>query len=231
MAIWQQLSFVVARLGASGRAVMESVAEAISGLQAERRAVAFTVALIALSAKMAKADGVVTADEVSAFRKLCEIPPGEEANVRRLFNLAKQDVAGFDAYAERIAGLLGDEPTILEDVLDGLFAIAKADGILHENELNFLRVVARRFGFNEARFEQVLWRHVEHPHDPYRVLGLPMHASLEEIRRRRRELLREHHPDRLMARGVPPEFVRIATERMAAINAAYDEIASQKSLT
>ena len=224
MSIWSEISYLVSRLSSGGRELMERLSEAIAAIQANRRSVAFTVAIIALSAKMAKADGVVTPDEVSAFRKLCDIPPGEEANVKRLFDLAKEDVAGFDAYAARLASLLDNDFAILEDVLDGLFSIAKADGILHENELNFLRVVGQVFGFAPERFEQVLYRHVELRNDPYKVLGLARGASLAEVQARRKQLMREHHPDRLMARGVPQEFVRLANDRVAAINAAYDEI-------
>ena len=228
MSLWSQLSALISRLGTGGRELVERLGDAIASIQANRRSVAFTVAIIALSAKMAKADGVVTPDEVNAFRKLCDIPAGEEANVRRLFDLAKQDVAGFDAYAARLASLLDHDPAILEDVIDGLFSIAKADGILHDNELNFLRVVAQVFGFPQERFDQVLHRHVSLRNDPYRVMGLGRGASLNEVQARRRELMREHHPDRLIARGVPPEFVRLANDRMAAINAAYDQIARER---
>lgn len=229
MSFWQELGEVLARLAAGGQALIDRISDAISELRANRRSVAFTVAIIALSAKMAKADGVVTASEVRAFEKLCTIPQGEEGNVRRLFNLAKEDVAGFDVYAERMARLLDYDAAILEVVMDGLFSIAKADGIIHENELSFLRIVAARFGFDRLRFETIVDRHVERRDDPYRILGISRTASLEEIRAKRRDLMREHHPDRLMARGVPAEFIRIATDKMAAVNAAYDDIMREKA--
>ena len=136
-----------------------------------RREAAFAIAMIALSAKMAKADGVVSRSEVDAFCRIFTIPPGEERNVGRVYNLAKQDVAGFDAYARDIARLLATEPTMLEAVLDGLFDIARADGAVHERELVYLAEVARIFGFDRTAFERVRARHVIDAADPYLVLG------------------------------------------------------------
>ena len=225
MSIWSHMSEIISMLAASGRDWVEKVAENLNEMRANRRSVAFTVALIALSAKMAKADGVVTQDEVTAFEKLCQIPDDERANVARLYDLAKKDVAGFDVYAAKLADLLDQDKAILEDVLDGLFSIAKADGILHENELNFLAIVARQFGFDEACYERIVSRHVQlRGADPYKVLGLARNAPLREVKAKRKALLQEHHPDRMIARGVPEEFLAIANARMAAINAAYDEI-------
>jgi DnaJ like chaperone protein len=113
-----------------------------------RRRVAFSIAMIALSAKMAKADGVVTQDEVRAFQQIFIVPPDQTRNVARLFDLAKQDIAGFEAYAERLAGLCGDgrpDCAMLEDILDGLFHIAAADGVVHEREVGFLRRISEIF--------------------------------------------------------------------------------------
>jgi DnaJ like chaperone protein len=196
-----------------------------------RRRVAFSVALIALSAKMAKADGVVAQSEIDAFRQMFAVPAGEERNVARLFTLAQQDVAGFDAYARRIARLYPEEKEILCDIIDGLFEIAKADGVVHEHELGFLRKVAEIFGIGETEFEQIAARHVsERGRDPYQVLGLAPQVGDEELRRHYRRLVAENHPDRLIARGVPEEFVRIANDRLAAINEAYGRIAKERGL-
>jgi DnaJ like chaperone protein len=194
--------------------------------------VAFTVGVIALGAKMAKADGVVTRDEVAAFRQVFQVPPGELENVARVFNLAKGDVAGYDAYAGQLAQLFGPRAAILGDVLDGLFHIAKADGAVHPAELEFLTLVARRFGFDAHAFEQIRARHVgPDERDPYLVLGLKRTVSDQEVKRAYRKLVRENHPDRLIARGVPEEFVAIANDRLATINDAYDRIQKERDLT
>jgi len=187
--------------------------------------VAFTIGVIALGAKMAKADGVVTADEVAAFKEVFRVPASEMHNVARIFDLAKQDVAGFEAYAEQLAELFHDNRPLLEDVLEGLFHIASADGVLHPKEDAFLRAVADRFGFSRAEFTAIRTRFVPADRtDPYVVLGLAPASSLEQIRARYRKLLQENHPDKAIARGMPAEFIKIATDKAAAINAAYHEI-------
>jgi len=190
------------------------------------REAAFTLALIALSAKMAVADGAVTASEVRAFNATVEVTAGQEPQVERLFNLAKQDVAGYDTYARKIARFFADSPDTLEHVLDGLFFIATADGMVHEAELDYLKSVSDIFGFDEARFEQMASQHVmlEAGVDPYLVLGLAPGAPPAEVRRVYRLLVAEHHPDRLIAKGVPAELIAVATARMQAINLAYNAI-------
>ena len=206
----------------------EAVRTAFAGDPETRRRVAFSIAMIALSAKMAKADGVVTVDEVAAFERIFEVPEAERRNVARVYDLAKGDVAGFEAYAVQLAELCeASEPNcpILEDILDGLFHIAKADGVLHEAEVDFLARVAEIFSIDEPRFDAIFARHaVAGEGDPYAVLGLPPGSTAAEARRRWRELVAEHHPDRAVARGLPEEFVAIATERVAAFNEAYERI-------
>ena len=205
--------------------VVEAVRTAFAGDPETRRRVAFSVAVIALSAKMAKADGIVAPEEVRAFQEIFAIPPEEAQNVARLYNLAKQDVAGYEAYAQRVAGMCGSGQAncaMLEDVLDGLFHIAKADGLIHEKELEFIAHVADIFRFDEAHFDRIMARHV-HPNgiNPYAILGLPETAPFTEVKKRYRALASESHPDSLRARGVPEEFLSIANDRMAALNDAY----------
>lgn len=208
--------------------VIEAVRTLFEGDPETRRRVAFSVAMIALSAKMAKADGVVSNAEVQAFRDIFSIPQQEEENVARLYNLAKQDVAGFEHYARRLRGLCegGEERClILEDILDGLFHIAKADGAIHERELGFLQRVAEIFGIVEGQFARIMARHVHvDGFDPYLILGVTRDTDLAEIKRRYRRAVAENHPDRLLARGVPEEFITIATDRTAKLNAAFEAI-------
>ena len=190
-----------------------------------RREVAFSVALIALSAKMAKADGVVTQSEVAAFRRIFSVPETEQSHVTRLFDLARRDVAGYDAYAARVAALYSDSPEVLADVIDGLFIIAKADGAVHEAELVYLESVAAIFGLGGAAFERIAARHVVGPEgDPYLALGVDRSWPLSEIRAQYRKLVAENHPDRFIARGLPADFIAIATDRAAAINRAWEQI-------
>ncbi len=203
----------------------------LEGERPSEQEVAFTVGVIALGAKIAKADGVVVRDEVYAFREVFKVPEDDVKNVARLFDLAKQEVAGFDAYARQLAELMKDDKATLEDVLDGLFHIAKADHVLHPQEISYLQEVASIFGFTETEFESIQARHVrEVGRDPYQILGLERGVSDDELKAHYRQLVKENHPDHLIGRGVPEEFLAIATERLKAINEAYDQVAKERGL-
>lgn len=233
MAIWTKiLDYIGETASGALSSVVEAVRTVFDGDPETRRQVAFSVAMIALSAKMAKADGVVTRDEVDAFREIFEIPDAEAKNVARLYNLAKQDVAGYPAYAARLAALCGSGERncpLLEDILDGLFHIAKADGVLHDKEMAFLAHIAEIFRIDEERFARIAARHVRADDvDPYQVLGVARSDDFPTVRRRYRRLVAENHPDRLAARGVPPEFMAIANDRMATLNAAYETIERER---
>lgn len=197
----------------------------------ERDEIAFTIGVIALAAKLAKADGTVTHDEVEAFKRVFPVPREEEANVGHLFNLAKQDVAGFDSYAKQLASLFRGRPGVLEDLLDTLFLIAKADDRLHPGELEYLRNVAQIFGFSESEFQRIRASHFgPDREDPYVILGVDHAISNDDLKRAYHKLVREHHPDSLIARGVPEEFVRLATDKLASINGAYEHIQKERGI-
>jgi DnaJ like chaperone protein len=228
MSIW---TLIAERLSAFGESVGGFLQAMSRGTPTPpEKTVAFTIGMIALGAKMAKADGVVTADEIAAFKRVFHIPEHELASVARVFNLAKKDMAGFETYARQIARLFGAQSSILEDVLDGLFHIAKADNAYHPGEHGFLAKVAAAFGFSPADFARIRARHVAMADDPYLVLGLEHSAAPEDIRRRYRELVREYHPDRHIAAGVPPEMIEIVTARLQKINEAYEQIMREKAV-
>lgn len=232
MSIWGKLTGAVTRLAAGGpigallnAAGGHAVEHGIFGHSEHDRQVAFTVGVIALGAKMAKADGVVTKDEIQAFKEVFKVPKGEGQNVARIFNLAKQDVAGFEMYARQLDRLFHNNRELLTDVIDGLFHIAVADGRLHASEERFLSEVAKEFGFSEAEYLSIKGRHYRcEMYDPYNILKASPLATDTEIKAQYHKLVAETHPDLLIARGVPVEFIDIATKKLAAINAAYEEI-------
>lgn len=194
------------------------------------RDLVFTTGLVALAAKMAKSDGVVVDREVEAFEQVVDVPPDEHERVKSLFNLAKSTTDGFEAYARQLSELFKDEPQLLEDVLDGLFHIAKADGAVHEAEFSYLKDVATIFGFSDIAFERITARHVRRRDDPYLIIKADRGMSDEDLKRHYRRLVADNHPDREIARGLPPEAVKIATDRLAVINAAWERIAAERNL-
>ncbi|GHF75841.1 molecular chaperone DjiA [Seohaeicola zhoushanensis] len=221
MSIWTRIREALAAL-AKG----ESLAHVFETLRTPpEKSVAFTIAVIALGAKMAKADGMVTRDEVTAFREVFQIAREDEADAARVFNLARTDVAGYREYAGSIARMFRGENGVLCDLMEGLFHIAVADGAYHPAEDRFLADVAGIFGLSEQAFRALRSRFVPDAHpDPWTVLGVSPDASHEEIRKAWRQLVRENHPDRMIARGVPEEAVKLAERKLRDINRAWEEI-------
>ncbi|HKQ44456.1 MAG TPA: TerB family tellurite resistance protein [Rhizomicrobium sp.] len=233
MSVWGKVSGAAAGLFVGGP-IGAVVGAVVGHIFLDREAdpgVTFTIAVVALSGKMARADGVITEAEFEVFQRVFGVPPEEESNVRRIFNLARQDIAGFEHYAGQIARLFVGNPAMLEDVLDGLFEIAKADGVLHPCEAKFLERVAEIFGFAPNEFRRIRASHfAPELTDPYVILGLSYAADENELKQTYRRLVRENHPDSLMARGVPPEFIKLATDKLAAINTAYEKIQQERGL-
>ncbi len=191
--------------------------------------IAFTIAVVVLGAKMAKADGQVTRDEISAFKEIFRVPPHEMKNVGRLFNRARSDADGFEPYARQIGRMFRDNPAVLAELLDGLFHIARADGTVTPDELEFLEQVAHIFGLDAADWDRVRAANLgPDKADPYNILGVARDASPDEIKAAYRKLVRENHPDRLVAQGMPQEFVDLANGRLATINAAYERVGPRR---
>ncbi len=226
MSIWSRITDALQAL-AQG----ESLAEVFDKLRSPpERSVAFAIAVVALGAKMAKADGQVTRDEVTAFREVFEIAREDEAGAAKVFNLARQDVAGYQDYAARIQRMFRDDPATLNDLLEGLFHIAMADGFYHPGEDRFLEDVAEIFGLTDIEYRAIRARFVpDAAPDPFTVLGVAPDTPYDEIRKVWRQLVRDNHPDQMIARGVPEEAVQLAQKRMVDINRAWEEISGAAS--
>jgi DnaJ like chaperone protein len=226
MSLWSRISDALSALtqGESLSAVFEKLRT-----PPERR-VAFAIAVIALGAKMAKADGHVTRDEVTAFREVFQIAAADEAGAAKVFNLARQDVAGFEEYATRIYTMFEGEIGTLSDLMEGLFHIAMADGFYHPNENLFLERVSEIFQLPNAEFMALRARFVPDAQpDPYTVLGVTPDMTTKEIRAVWRNLVRSTHPDAMFARGVPEEAIKLAEKRLIDINRAWDAITEARS--
>jgi DnaJ like chaperone protein len=186
----------------------------------------YTTSVINLAAKMAKIDGAVTRDEIDAFKAAFSISPDQSAAIAALYDEAKRDPSDYEAHARRLARSYGDTPQVLIDVLDALTAIALADGTMHPAEQAFLQRIAEIFGLVGRRFASQ--KNESGDGDAYAVLGVAHGATMPEIKAAWRKLTREHHPDTLMAKGMPQEYIDLATKKMATINAAYDRICAER---
>ncbi|CAN5863728.1 molecular chaperone DjiA [soil metagenome] len=233
MKIWDSIVEGVTRLagGESFGSLLGLSPATQDGAHPGLHQMAFTIGVIALGAKMAGADGEVSDAEVEAFRNFFHVPPGEEANVERFFNLAKRDVAGFETYARQLAALFPDAPEILEKLLEGLFSIARADGPVDAAEADYLAGVARIFGLSSARFERAKAAALGGVEcEPCIILGIDPLATDEQIREAWLRHVKANHPDRLMAQGLPEEAIAMASRKLALINDAYDRLRRERGL-
>jgi len=229
MSLWAQLL-------KAGRSLFEpdilpEPTEGEDGCAPEPNDVGFTAAVIGLGAKMAAADGVVTDEEVMAFSRVFRASAADTPAVRRLFNLARQTVNGYESYARRIGTKYRNRPCLLEGVLDGLFQIAGADGVFTQDELDYLRAVSDSFGFSEATFRRIRASHLgPDRNDPYHILGVEHDAPFPAIRLAYRQLMADNHPDRVVSRGAPREFEAAAHDKAAAITTAFARIKAERGL-
>ena len=190
--------------------------------------IGFTIGVIVLSAKMAKADGKVTKSEIKAFKEKINVPDNEIKNVARLWDQAKKTTDGFEVYAKQISNLLEKNSSVLEELLNLLVIIAEADGKITNLEKIYLKEVCNIFGFSEQDFERICSSKLDKHIDPYQTLGVLKDAPLEEIKNKWKTLAMKHHPDRLIAQGIPQDIIETNTYRLKEINNAWDLIKNKK---
>ena len=190
--------------------------------------IGFTIGVIVLSAKMAKADGKVTEDEIRAFKEKINVPDSEIKNVAKLWDQAKKTTDGFQIYARQIANLLEKNSSVLEELLKLLIIIALADGKITIPEIKYLKEVGNIFGFSEKDFERIYSSKSGVFSDPYQILGVSRDASINEIKQKWKQLAINHHPDRLISQGIPEDLIHKSTSRLKEINNAWDTIQNQR---
>ena len=136
--------------------------------------IGFTIGIIVLSAKMAKADGKVTKQEILAFKNKIDVPDPEIKNVAYLWDQAKKSTQGYEVYAQQISNLLEKNSPVLEELLNLLIVIAEADGKITHPEIIYLKRVSEIFGFSNEDFERIISYKINDPSNPYKVLGLSL---------------------------------------------------------
>ena len=190
--------------------------------------IGFTIGVIVLSAKMAKADGKVTEDEIRAFKEKINVPDSEIKNVAKLWDQAKKTTDGFQIYARQIANLLEKNSSVLEELLKLLIIIALADGKITIPEIKYLKEVGNIFGFSEEDFERIYSSKSGVSSDPYQIIGVSRDASIDEIKKKWKQLATKHHPDLLISQVIPKYLIHKSTSRLKEINNAWDTIQNQR---
>lgn len=195
----------------------------------------FAVCVVVLTAKLAKCDGPVNRAEIDAFKRNFRIPPDSARDVGRLFDQARDSTDGFEQYADQLHEAFSDAPGILEDVLAALFNVARADKPLTVIEQQLLIAICHRFDLGQAAWERASSGSARRAapddgEDPYEILGVARSAHGDDIRSAWKRLMLETHPDSLASRGVPPEFIARANDKVARINAAWDRVKRERGL-
>ena len=190
----------------------------------------FALSLIVLSAKLSKADGHVSKEELFAVRDKLKIPENEINNVGKIFNKAKQESTGYEPYAQQIAQIYKNNINVLEEVINILFYIAESDGNVSQSELNMIQHISQIFNLNQSQFNSIKEsRKSSDKLNPYIVLESKPEEDLQTIRKKYLKLSKEHHPDVLISKGVPLEVIEESKKKMRAINSAWDQIQKLKS--
>jgi len=191
----------------------------------------FALSIIILSAKIAKADGQVTKDEIYAFKEKFKIPENEMSEVGKIFNEAKKNKDGYEQIASQIGMLFSDNKVLLEELLNNLFYIAESDGVTSSDEIEILQSISNNFGLSKNNFQRIFHSRLKNKDsDPYKVLGVNRDDDETIIRKKWIQLNKEHHPDNLIAKGLPKEFIDQANEELSSINLAYDKIKEQRGI-
>ena len=190
----------------------------------------FAISLIILTAKLSKADGHVSKEELVAVKQKLKIPNHEIDQVGKIFNKAKEDSLGYEPYAQQIAQIYRNQPAVLDEVINILFYVAEADGNVSESELIMIRNIANIFGLSSGQFDGIKESRKDSDKlNPYVVLGCDPSEDIATIRKKYLKLSKEHHPDVLVGKGVPKEIIEESKKKMRAINSAFDAIEQTKS--
>ena len=213
--------------GAAGHAIDKMQTKKKRSDKLALKQIGFTIGIIVLSAKMAKADGKVTKQEILAFKNKIDVPDSEMKNVAFLWDQAKKSTQGYEVYAQQISNLLEKNSPVLEELLNLLIVIAEADGKITHPEIIYLKRISEIFGFSNEDFERIISYKIKDPSNPYKILGVSEKAPISEIKKIWKKLVTKHHPDLLISQGMPKELIKQNTQRLSEINNAWETIKKQ----
>ncbi len=228
-----------AAIGSSMGSSRNSTAGRIGTNQSQQRQAIFFTAAFSMVGKLAKADGRVCPDEIAAIEKIAKEALGLDNQTRayaiNVFTEAKDRPESFSDYARQFGDVFRQDQQLCQFMMTFLFQVAMADGELHPQEENMLLEAKSAFSLHESVYQSLRSRYVglhsssvslsKH----YENLGISNNATAPEIKKAYRQKATEFHPDKIEGKGLPPEFIKFANDRLAEINESYDAImAAQK---
>ena len=199
----------------------------------QRQAIFFTAAY-SMVGKMAKADGRVCEDEIAAIQKISKEALGMDEQTRKyainVFSVAKDSHESFSDYARQFGDLFSRDQQMCSFMMSFLFQVAMADGELHPQEEEMLQQAKIAFHLPDSIYQSLHARFVGHKKPSislkkhYENLGVASDATNSEIKKAYRQKAAEFHPDKIDGKGLPPEFIKFANDRLAEINSSYEAV-------
>jgi DnaJ like chaperone protein len=192
---------------------------------------AYFVSIFSILGKLAKADGVVTRDEISVVNEFIShmsMPEQEKQFARQVFNEAKVSPYSIDDFALQFYQMNRQQPTVLFSFLDVLFRLAAADGTLHHAEEAALNRIKAIFHVNDQQFNNLKAVYFKDNGQYYKVLNCTPQCSNEEIKANYKKLVKDFHPDKIISKGLPEEFIQFATSRFQEIQDAYEKVRQER---
>jgi DnaJ like chaperone protein len=199
--------------------------------RSEQAQAAYFVCMFSILGKLAKVDGVVTRAELAAvdsFIATMNIAENEKQFARQIFNEAKHSPYAIEDFAQQFHDISRGQQAVLSSFLEVLFRVAAADGALHPAEESALRTVQRVFGISDRRFNDIRAVYADDIDKYYKRLNCTPGSSVEEIKSSYKKLVKDFHPDTIIAKGLPEEFIDFAATRFREIQEAYEKIRKEK---
>lgn len=198
----------------------------------EETQLTFFVATFSMLAKLAKADGHITKNEINTIELFMDEDLALNSQSRQIginiFKTAINSHETFQNFAIQFYNHFNNQPKILELMIDILFRVSIADGNLLDVEEKLILSAVQSFNLNNAKYLQIRSRYINDADKYYSILGCNRNDSDEIIKSHYRKLIMEHHPDKIASKGLPEEFIKFASDKFREIQNAYDEIKKER---
>jgi DnaJ like chaperone protein len=200
--------------------------------QAEQTQATYFISLFSILGKLSKIDGVVTREEIAVVDGFIDGLPmadRERQFARQIFNEAKESRYSIEEFAIQLYQAVGAQPALLLSFLDLLFQIAAADGKFHPAEEDALKKIKDIFNVSDQQFEDIKAVYFKDTNKYYKMLNCSPESSNEEIKTNYKKLVKEFHPDKIISKGLPEEFIDFASKRFQEIHESYQKIKQERS--
>jgi DnaJ like chaperone protein len=199
---------------------------------AERNQTAFFISLFSVLGKLSKMDGVVTREEIAVVQDFINGLPIDETEkqfARQIFNEAKNSTYTIDDFAIQLYQAVKSQPSLLLSYFDLLFRIVAADGTFHPAEEAALKRIKEIFIISDNQYDDIKAVYFDDLDKHYKVLNCTPGSTKEEIKSNYKKLVKDFHPDVIISKGLPEEFIEFASDRFREIQESYEKIRQERN--